>query len=133
MSRIRAVRNDGQEYSKAEGSLKVILKMISSLPESKTRQIIINKKQLDSFIEENRFMSSTLYNLKIYDCMSQKTLHGKMKRTLGMGYDCNFELYHVDPLGTEHYILAKVLVDGRVVYIAPQKINSNDGLMELSI
>ena len=133
MSRIRAVRNDGKEYSKAEGSFKTILKMISSLPESESRQIIISRKELDSFVTKNNFMSSTLYKVKVFYCMKQEKFAGRVKKTIGNGYDSDFELEYVEIPKVDHYILTRARVDGKVVYIAPQAIDINDGLMELSI
>lgn len=133
MSRIRAVRNDGLEYSKAEGNIKTILKMLSSLPESQYRQIVINKAKLDEFIKSNKFLNANLYELKIFDCMQQSNLKGQMKRALGIGYEFGLEMYYVSIPGVNHYILNKVLIDGRVVYTYPRKINSHDGVMELSV
>lgn len=133
MSRIRAVRNDGMEYSKAEGNFKTILKMISNLPESRTRQIIISKSEVDNFITKNKFMVSTLYKVKVFDCMSQENLAGKMKRVVGIGDNFDFELYYVSIPKVEHYILTKAEIDGKVVYTAPKTIDINEGLMELSI
>lgn len=67
MSGIRAIRNDGKEYSKAEGSLKTIFKMISTLPESKSRQIIVDKEEFDKFISNTRMMKSVLKSGKFVD------------------------------------------------------------------
>lgn len=135
MSGIRAIRNDGKEYSKAEGSLKTIFKMISTLPESKSRQIIVNKEEFDKFISNTRMMKSVLKSGKFVDCMSQQTLRGKIYQVLANGYDYGLEIFYVEfaDKQIQHYIVTKVFVDEKEVYVAPTSINMLDGLMELTI
>lgn len=131
MSKIRAVRNDGREYSQAEGNLKVILRMISSLPESKTRQIIISKSELNSLMEEKQMERRKLYKVNQYDVMSRMVMKGRICKIKD---DAEIEIFYVDISDIDHYILEKILIDGNVVYIAPQSMEiANEGLMLLTI
>lgn len=133
MAMIRAVRNDGKPYSQAEGSVKTILNMIASLPESRTRQIVISKTKFDKFAKESKLGIVFLNTIKIFDCFSQRKLTGTIKRAIGLGYESNFELYYVDVYGLDHYILYKAIINGKEVYVIPKTINSSEGLMELSL
>lgn len=135
MSSIKAIRNDGKEYSSAQGSLKTIFKMIYTLPESKSRQIIVDKEEFKKFIKNANMMDSVLKTSKFVDCMSQQILRGKVHRALAIGYEYGVEIFFVEFLDKQinHYIINKVFVDGRIVYIAPASINMQDGLMLLTI
>lgn len=133
MAMIRAVRNDGKPYSQAEGSVKTILNMVASLPESRTRQIVMSKTRFDKFAKENKLATNFLNQIEIFDCFNQRRLKGTIKRAIGLGYESDFVLYYVDVLGTDHYILYKAIIDGREVYAIPKTINSGEGLMELSL
>lgn len=134
MSEIRAIREDGGKGSMAKGNLKSILKMISSLPESKSHQIIINKKKLDSFSKTNDFRVVTLQKVKAFEVWRRKTFTGKLKKISGSGQNFCFELYYIDISDSSNYILNKAFVNGKVVYITPEVFdNIHGGLMELTV
>ena len=102
MSKICAIRNDRKRYSEAAGSLITILKVISELPESKDRQIIVDKRQLKEFLKKEKFGDLTLHEIKVFDCIAQSTLRGRMKRALGSGDKKMLEFYYLDLQGADH-------------------------------
>lgn len=134
MSEIKAIRNDGKEYSKAEGSLKTIFKMIYTLQESKSCQIIVNKEEFDEFIVKTNMINSILRNAKFFDIMTKQTLEGRIRRAVAIGYSYGLEVYFVEYYNQQvnHYLITKVLVDGKVVYIIPDS-TIKAGLMKLTI
>ena len=133
MSRICVIRKDRKKYSEATGRLSTILKMRSTLPESKERQIIVDKQQFKEFCQKKKFVNSILCEVKVFDCIEQVELAGMKKSTIGVDNNINLEIHYIDFGKTDYYILAKVLMNGEIVYEYPKRIDVRNGVMELSI
>ena len=128
MSSISAVQLNGNPYSHPEGGIQTVLKMVADMPESKTRQIIVVKKNLDDFVRKNKLLDQAVMDGKnVFDVMVQKSHKGCYRRVLGI-HGANLEFYYMSFFGMNYCILTLIKIDGRQVYALPKRM---DGLMRL--
>ena len=129
VARIRAMTNEGEEQSKAEGSIDCIFKMIDLTSDDKY-QLIINKNELDEVLSENRLKICTLLPSEVIDDISFK---GTVKCACGIYKESHVQIYYVDFPEKSFYVIFRVLTDGKDVYNNPKSVRSFTGMIELTL
>ena len=128
MAMVCVTTTEGKEH-KAQGNVKSIFKMISLLADDE-HQLIINKKELDDFVNQKKL---EICNLLPKELSKDIIFDGTVNCACGACEGFHAQLYYIDFSEKFFYIIFRIVINGKDVYNNPKSVKKSTGTIELTL